>query len=134
VVALTISDQIAAAVVYAPAPADLAEDYWRRFRNTGGAPGTDTWPFTPDQDAAAYRRISPISYFDAVDAPVQLHHGAADTTVDSSASAAIADELRAQGKQVTLYIYEGQGHALQGAAYDLYARRTLEFFGLHLKK
>jgi dipeptidyl aminopeptidase/acylaminoacyl peptidase len=121
-------------VVYAPAPADLAEDYWRRFRNTGGAPGADTWIFTPDQDPAAYRRISPITYFAAVGAPVQLHHGAADTTVDSSASAAIADELRAQGKDVTLHIYEGQGHALQGAAYDLYAQRTLEFFAQHLKK
>jgi len=134
VAALTISDQIAAAVVYAPAPAYLAEDYWRRFRNTGGNPGGDTWIFTPDQDPAAYRRISPITYFDAVDATVQLHHGDADTTVDSSASAAIAAELRAQGKDVTLHIYEGQGHALQGAAYDLYAQRTLEFFAEHLKK
>jgi uncharacterized protein len=61
-----------------------------------------------------------------------LHHGTADTTVDASASVAIADALRAAGKDVTLYLYEGSGHALQGAAYDLYAQRTLEFFNTHL--
>ena len=69
-------------MAYAPAPADLAEDYWRRFRNSGGSPGADTWPFTPEQNPEAYRRISPIGFFGAVRAPVLLHHGTADTTVD----------------------------------------------------
>jgi uncharacterized protein len=132
VAALTISDQIAAAVVYAPAPADLAADYARRRRQSGGNPGSNTWPFPPDQDPDAYRRISPINYFDTVGAPVLLHHGTADTTVDDGASIAIRDALQAAGKDVTLYLYEGSGHALQGRAYDLYAQRTLEFFQRHL--
>jgi dipeptidyl aminopeptidase/acylaminoacyl peptidase len=132
VAALTVTDQIAAAVVYAPAPADLAQDYARRLRQSGGNPGSATWPFPPDQNLDAYRRISPINYLDVVSAPVMLHHGTADTTVDASASVAIADALRAAGKDVTLYLYEGSGHALQGAAYDLYAQRTLEFFNTHL--
>lgn len=132
IAALTVSDQIAAAVAYAPAPADLAADYARRFRNSGGNPGTNTWPFTPEQNPEAYQRISPINYFDAVNAPVQLHHGTADTTVDFSASVAIAEALRAAGKDVTLYLYEGSGHALQGQAYNLYAQRMLEFFRTHL--
>ena len=132
IAALTISDQIAAAVVYAPAPADLALDYERRKRNSGGDPGSATWPFTPAENPTAYERISPINYFDAVNAPVLLHHGTADTTVDYSASVAIADVLRAQGNDVTLHLYEGSGHALQGAAYDLYAERTLAFFRMEL--
>jgi dipeptidyl aminopeptidase/acylaminoacyl peptidase len=132
VAALTISNQIAAAVVYAPAPADLAADYARRRRQSGGNPGGNTWPFPPDQNPEAYRRISPINYFDAVSAPILLHHGTADTTVNVSASIAISDALRTAGKDVTLYLYEGSGHALQGAAYNLYARRTLEFFRTHL--
>jgi dienelactone hydrolase len=105
IAALTVSDQIAAAVVYAPAPADLAEDYARRRRQSGGNPGSGTWPFPPDQNPDAYRRISPINYFDAVGAPVLLHHGTADTTVNFSASVAIRDALRAVGKDVTLYLY-----------------------------
>jgi dipeptidyl aminopeptidase/acylaminoacyl peptidase len=56
----------------------------------------------------------------------------ADTTVDESASVAIADALRALGKDVTLYLYEGSGHALQGGAYNRYAERTLAFFRMHL--
>jgi dienelactone hydrolase len=132
IAALTVTDQIAAAVAYAPAPADLAEDYWRRFRNSGGNPGSDTWVFTPDANPDAYRRISPISYFDAVGAPVMLHHGTADTTVDDSASVAIADALRAAGKEVTLHLYEGGPHTLQGAQEALYLERTLTFFQQHL--
>jgi dipeptidyl aminopeptidase/acylaminoacyl peptidase len=127
VAALTVSDQIAAAVVYAPAPADLAADYERRRRQSTNRPG-DTWPFPPGQDPEAYRRVSPINYFDSVSAPVMLHHGTADTTVDDSASIAIADALRAAGKDVTLHLYEGGGHTLQGAYERLYFERTLEFF------
>lgn len=132
IAALTVSDQIGAAVVYAPAPADLALDYARRFRQSGGNPGASTWPFPPDQNPEAYQRVSPINYLDAVNAPVMLHHGTADTTVDESASTALDDALRAAGKEVTLYLYEGSGHALQGAAYNLYAQRTLAFFRTHV--
>lgn len=128
VAAITVSDQIGAAVVYAPAPADLAADYARRLRQSGGNPGGDTWPFPPEADPAAYARVSPISYFDAVQAPVLLHHGTADTTVDASASVAIADALRAAGKEVTLYLYENGGHTLQGQQERLYFERTLAFF------
>ena len=65
IAALTVTDQIAAAVAYAPAPADLTQDYERRKRNSGGNPGSATWPFTPEQNGEAYLRISPITYLDA---------------------------------------------------------------------
>ncbi len=132
IAALTISDQIGAAVAYAPAPADLVEDYWRRFRNSGGNPGGETWPFPPDENPQAYARVSPINYFHAVSAPVMLHHGTADTTVDASASIAIAEALRAAGKDVTLHLYEGGAHTLQGEQEALYLQRTLDFFIQHL--
>ena len=132
IAALTISDEIAAAVVYAPAPADLAADYARRRRQSGGNPGSNTWPFTPEQNPEAYARVSPINYFDAVQAPVLLHHGTADRTVDASASVAIADALRAAGKDVTLHLYPGGGHTLVDAQEQLYFARTLEFFQKYL--
>jgi dienelactone hydrolase len=132
VAALTISDQIAAAVVYAPAPADLAADYARRFTQSGGDPGTETWPFPPHENPAAYEQVSPINYLDGVNAPVMLHHGTGDVIVDASASVAIADALEAAGKEVTLYLYEGGGHTLMGEYHQLYATRTLEFFQMHL--
>jgi dipeptidyl aminopeptidase/acylaminoacyl peptidase len=132
VAASTISDQIAAAVVYAPAPADLAADYARRQRQSSNRPGEDTWPFTPAQNPEAYARVSPINYLDAVTAPIMLHHGTADTVVDSSASVAIADALKAAGKDVTLHLYDGGPHTLGGRQERLYFERTLEFFRQHL--
>jgi dipeptidyl aminopeptidase/acylaminoacyl peptidase len=132
VAASTISDQIAAAVVYAPAPADLAADYERRRRQSSNRPSDDTWPFTPGQNPEAYRRVSPINYLDGDSAPVMLHHGTADTVVDASASVAIADALRAAGKDVILHLYEGGPHTLGGRQERLYFERTLEFFRKHL--
>jgi dipeptidyl aminopeptidase/acylaminoacyl peptidase len=41
---------------------------------------------------------------------------------------AIADALRAAGKEVTLYLYENGGHTLQGQQERLYFERTLAFF------
>ena len=128
----TISDQLAAAVVYAPAPADLAADYRRRLRQSGGNPGADTWPFPPEGDPDAYRRVSPINYLDAVKAPIMLHHGTADRTVDQSASVALAEALRAANKPVTLYLYTGGGHTLAGKMEQLYLARTLKFFRAYL--
>jgi uncharacterized protein len=130
--ALTLSDQIAAAVIYAPAPADLAQDYARRRRQSGGQVDSDTWPFPPEQDPAAYARVSPATYLGNVSAPVMLHHGTADATVAASISEDIAAALRAAGKDVTLHLYEGGPHTLKGAQERLYLRRTLGFFRAHM--
>jgi dienelactone hydrolase len=129
-----IPEQLAASVVYAPAPADLAADYARRFRNSGGNPGTETWPFPPEANPAAYERVSPINYLDAVQAPIMLHHGTADTVVDASASTALATALEAAGKDVTLHLYEGGPHTLTGADEQLYLSRTVGFFDTHLRQ
>ncbi|MBC8074832.1 MAG: prolyl oligopeptidase family serine peptidase, partial [Chloroflexales bacterium] len=120
-----------AAVVYAPAPADLAADYERR-RRQGGSRSDDTWPFPPQQNPRAYAEVSPINYLDGVSAPVMLHHGTADSTVNHSASVAIADGLRAAGKDVTLHLYERGPHTLRGSAEQLYFTRTLAFFRKHV--
>jgi uncharacterized protein len=131
VAAATITDSIAAAVAYAPAPADLAVDYARRYAQSGGNPGSDTFPFPPEANPDAYARVSPINYFEGFNAPLMLHHGTADTVVDASASTAMHERLRAAGKDVTLHLYEGGGHTLVGAQDALYLQRTLEFFRAH---
>ena len=131
--ATTITDQIAAAVVYAPAPADLAADYRRRLSQSGGNLDTAVWPFPPERDPVAYRRVSPINYLPNVTAPVMLHHGTADTVVDASASVAVAEGLRKARKDVTLHLYPRGGHTLTGAAADTYFARTLAFFRKHVK-
>ena len=61
-----------------------------------------------------------------------LHHGTRDTTVNSSASVAIADGVRAAGKDVTLHLYEGGPHTLTGRQERLYLEQTLAFFRKHV--
>lgn len=134
VAALTISDQIAAAVVYAPAPADLALDYERRRGQGSNRANDDTWPFPPSQNRAAYDRVSPINYLAGVTAPVMLHHGDADTVVNVSASEAIAAGLRAANNDVTLHVYKAGPHTLRGAQEQLYLQRSLEFLRRYLVK
>ncbi len=121
-------------VVYAPAPADLAEDYRRWTRQSGARPRDNTWPLPPEQNPAAYRRVSPINYLAGVTAPIMLHHGTADPVVSQSASIAIDRALRAAGKDVTLHLYRGAGHALRGEAERLYFSRTLSFFQTHMRR
>jgi carboxymethylenebutenolidase len=43
-------------------------------------------------------------------APVQIHHGTADRSVDVAKSRQLADELKAEGKPVELLVYDGADH------------------------
>ncbi|NJL03615.1 MAG: prolyl oligopeptidase family serine peptidase [Chloroflexaceae bacterium] len=135
VAAITIMpERIAAAVVYAPAYADLELDYYRRYNASGGNPGTDTWPFPPSANPDAYRRVSPLYAMDVVQAPVQLHHGTLDPVVDISASVQIADTLRSLTKNVEFYVYEGSGHLFGGYAEQLYYERTMAFLNTYVPR
>jgi dipeptidyl aminopeptidase/acylaminoacyl peptidase len=90
--AIVISDQIAAAVIYAPASSNIVEDYQFRAERSGRrAPSTTPrgtisrlaieFPVTPDQAPDLYERLSPLPYLQYVSAAVQIHWGTADQTV-----------------------------------------------------
>ncbi len=144
--AVTISDQVGAALVYAPASLTIAEDYefrvgrWRL--RAGQAPGRRSgvidrleieFPVTPEQAPELYRQLSPLPYLAFVDAPVQIHWGTADETVPRKWPGDLLDGLRAAGKQVEYFEYPGQPHSFQGADNQRYLARMAEFFGAHLR-
>jgi dipeptidyl aminopeptidase/acylaminoacyl peptidase len=141
--AIVISDQIAAAVIYAPASSNIVEDYQFRAERSGRrAPSTTPrgtisrlaieFPVTPDQAPDLYERLSPLPYLQYVSAAVQIHWGTADQTVPYKWPGDVLDGLKAAGKQVEYFEYAGQPHSFQGAANQLYLQRIAEFFGNHL--
>jgi dipeptidyl aminopeptidase/acylaminoacyl peptidase len=142
--AITISDQIAAAVIYSPASSNITEDYqFRVGRSRSRAPSSTPrstisrvsaeFPVTPDQAPDLYERLSPLPYLTYVQAPIQIHWGAADETVPYKWPGDLFDGLKAAGKQVEYFEYPGQPHSFTGASNQLYLQRIAEFFSQHLQ-
>jgi carboxymethylenebutenolidase len=73
-------------------------------------------------------------------APVQLHHGTADRSVDVDKTRKLAEALRAQQTPAELMLYEGADHGFLAYTRPQYLlqdaqlawRRTTEFFTKHL--
>lgn len=134
--AMTVApDLVGAAVVYAPASSNLAEDYYfKAERRASRGEGVDTaeWPVQPEEAPDLYGRLSPLPYLRYVEAPVQIHWGTNDDTVPYKWPGDLLDGLNAAGKDVTYFEYPGQPHSFQGSDNDLYLQRSTDFFAQSL--
>ena len=133
--AIAVSDQIGAAVIYAPASSNIVEDYQfrvERSRARGAEIDRVEWPVLPEEGPELYERLSPLPYLQYVQAPVQIHYGTADEVVPLKWPDDLRAGLEAAGKEVTMYLYEGQPHSFQGEANQVYLQRTADLFGRHL--
>ncbi len=133
---MVISSQVKAFVLYGAMSADAAVS-WHYIKEKFDRGGPDQWARqyggTPDEIPEAYARISPINYLNYVQAPVSIHHGAADNQVPPVWSADLYKRLQAIGATVEYYTYPGAPHSFQGAAWDLFMQRTLAFFDRYVK-
>lgn len=150
--AITIDTRIRAAVLYAPVSADDAKVMARWGTGCqGGEPGeaadecAGAEVLTNDLDERlhlAYTsaasdplfmvQVSPINYFHAVVAPLQIHIGTQDTTTPPEWSDEIHQALQAAGKETEYYSYPGQGHSFEGRDWQLFMERVADFFDRHL--
>ena len=87
---------------------------------------------TPEQNAAFWDSISPMSYLADITAPIQLHHGTSDVEVPLQFSEALASDLKAAGKPVELYTYAGSDHNISQGFSQAMAR-SVAFFDRSLK-
>lgn len=134
--AMVISDQIGAAVIYAPASSNIEEDYWfrvERARLRGQEIDPLDWPIAPATAPDLYQRLSPLPYLKYVQAPVLIHYGTADEIVPLKWPDDLRVGLEAAGKDVRMEIYAGQPHSFQGAANQQYLERTSAFFQQNLQ-
>jgi uncharacterized protein len=133
--AITISDQIGAALIYAPASSNIVEDYWfrvERAASRGQQIDPIDWPVKPEEGPDLYQRLSPLPYLSYVSCPVQIHWGSADETVPRKWPEDLYKGLQAAGKQVEWFEYPGQPHSFKGAPNQQYLQRMVEFFQQHV--
>jgi dienelactone hydrolase len=132
---LTLSDQVAAAVVYGSMSADEAKNYeaiqgWRR-EDQNDEPNTDL-PFAPTE-TELYRVLSPINYFNYITAPVAIHHGVLDDQVPYEWSEELAAKFTEAGVTYEFFPYESQNHNFTGDGYALLNQRVIEFFDRYMR-
>jgi dipeptidyl aminopeptidase/acylaminoacyl peptidase len=140
--ALVIDPRIKVAVIWAGVTAtykDLLENWHPTGGDrpppsfSGGWPGKFINAFgTPEQNPAFWDSISPMAYLADITAPIQIHHGSADTEVPLQFAQTLASDLHAADKPVELYTYAGSDHNI-AQGFTLAMARSVAFFDRYLK-
>jgi len=119
---------VRAYVLFAPISADVEDNFYELTADEAA------WLHATYGEAGdpAYRAMSPITYFGDVSAPVQIHHGLADTDVPPAFSQEMFTALIENGKKTELFTYPGEKHEFTNA-WLLAAGRALQFFDKYVK-
>ncbi len=129
---LTISDQVAAAVLYGSMSGDEAKNYEAIVRWSGGSALHNGSLPAPPSEETLYAAVSPLNFVEKIGAPLAIHHGVRDSTVPFSWSEELAARIDAEGISYEFYAYPDQDHNFAGAGYDLFQERMIAFFRQHL--
>lgn len=126
-----------AGVVWAPVSSDAVDNFERWIRPD---PGRDTLarriidaygdPARP-RNTEFWDEASPRTYVDEITEPVLIHHGSADDTCPIRWSRATARAMRQADVDVSLEVYQGEGHAF-GPQFFASMERTDRFLDRHL--
>lgn len=121
-------DLVKAAVLYAPVSGNYKDNY---ERYTTSRPETLARIIARYGDVAAdvefWSNISASTFFNRVEAPVEIHIGTNDESVEPAWSYAIRDKLQALGKPVILHEYLGERHEFS-RDWPLMMQRIADFF------
>lgn len=131
---LEINDKVKAAVLWAPTSGDSEKNYERWTRRFGGdqVQHQDSRGFEPIKPQTL-RETSSINYLNYISAPIQLHHGTADTEVPYDWSVELNEKLKDVDKNVYFFTYEGQDHNFKNFGWGEISPRTVEFFDENVK-
>lgn len=125
-----LSPDIKALVLFATLSADAEDNFYELPQEELGRLAEEYgWG---EAARKIYDQISPLNYFDRVEAPIQLHHGAADSDVPIEFSEKMFFELKRHGQKAEYFSYAGEGHEF-GEAWNMAAARALQFFDRYVK-
>jgi dipeptidyl aminopeptidase/acylaminoacyl peptidase len=125
---ITVSPEIDAAVLYGAMSGNERWNFEKIQEWSEGQRGIEELA-VPEADLG---RISPIFYLEGVQAPVSIHHGAADDLVPPEWSEDLCARLTALGKTVECFSYPGQPHTFYGEGDALLVQRAADFFHRYL--
>ena len=132
-VLVTRPDLVQAAVLFAPVSSDARDSFERWMaRQSPTGPEVLKRYGSPTTSPEFWDNISPMTFFDRVNTPIQIHHGTADADVPLEWSEQTLARLKAAGKTAELYVYEGEPHEFINAWPTVMAR-TVAFFDTLLK-
>lgn len=124
-----------AGVVFAPVSSSAVDNFDRWIRNDPSRDGVAGRILAEYGEPAAnpdfWDGISARTYFDRITEPVLIHHGTADDSCPIRWSRQTARLMRRAGVDVTLRVYDGEGHAF-GPEFERSMERTGRFLAGHL--
>jgi dipeptidyl aminopeptidase/acylaminoacyl peptidase len=131
---MVVNPSVKAFALFGTMSADAADNYYARLKWRGGETVQTRLYGDPAKNADTYRLMSPQTYFADVSAPVIIHVGTRDVTTPPEWSEKIYNALKKLNKTTEYYNYAGEGHSLNGAAFDSSMTRTLAFFNRALAR
>ncbi|WP_100011519.1 S9 family peptidase [Lentibacillus sediminis] len=86
-----------------------------------------------DKDTDFFDEIAPLNHTDKITAPLLVFHGRNDTRVPVSEAEQLTADLKEQGKEVELVIFEDEGHQTERIENHIHMnRKTVEFMEQYL--
>lgn len=128
---LVISPSIKAAVFWAGVVGsfeDMLETYQPRIPFMRSTPQLVEEYGFPSTNPTFWNQIDPYAHLRNLSVPLQLHHGTQDAQVPVELSRHLNEELTRLNKDVELHEYPGADHNLNGQAFGIAMRRTIDFF------
>lgn len=87
----------------------------------------------PNLQSPFWSKIDPYSYIQNITAPVQLHHGTADTSVPIEISRHFNEVLKNAGKTIEFFEYPNGDHNLASPNFSPAMERSIAFFKKYLQ-
>lgn len=125
---LTVTQDVKAAVLYAPMSGDEQKNYEaiRGWSNQTRGLEELTVP------AEELPRISPMYFFNDITAALSIHHSLADALVPVQWSMQTCEQLKALGKNVQCMYYDDLPHTFRGQGDKQFIHAVIQFFDLTL--
>lgn len=119
-------------MLYAPVSSDVRESYYRWTKSRPEAVAQIKEQHgDPETNPEFWDNMSPVNFFDRVQAPVMINHGTNDADVPIAWSQTTYDALITANKEVIFHQYPGEGHEF-GLAWGIVMQRTIDFFNQNL--
>lgn len=123
---------VKAFVLFGSVSADVRDNFYRWSVRSSEGDSIIRQYGRPEENPDFWNRISPMTYLNAVEAPIMIHHGTSDESCPLEWSQKLTDSLKIRQKDVTFYEYPKEPHEFINA-WPLVMQRTAAFFDQHLK-